>query len=324
MIVSCDWGTSSFRLRLVEATTGRVAAELATADGARALAAPGLTAAQRAGVFHDLLQCRLGELVARTGIDADGLPVFISGMASSSIGWRELPYTPLPVDVDGGGLLTAALPDLACGGAVLPVTLISGLRTAGDVLRGEEMEIVGLLQAPALAACRARALLLLPGTHSKHVRVERERIVGFTTCMTGELFSLLAEHSVLAHSVRDDGGPADPAGEDDAFAEGVADAGRQPLPRALFRVRTRQLLDGAPAALNRAYLDGLLLGSEAHGLRAELPADCPVLLCAAGRVAARYARALALLGLSCLTPPAELVAHAVPLGHLAVARRLFG
>ncbi|WP_425414851.1 2-dehydro-3-deoxygalactonokinase, partial [Promicromonospora kroppenstedtii] len=39
---------------------------------------------------------------------------------------------------------------------------------------------------------------MLPGTHSKWVRLDGGRVTGFTTAMTGELYGLLMGDSILA------------------------------------------------------------------------------------------------------------------------------
>ena len=61
-----------------------------------------------------------------------------------------------------------------------------------DVMRGEETQLVG-----AVAADEASVLAVLPGTHSKWARVDRGRVVDFTTYMTGELYGVLLSHSIL-------------------------------------------------------------------------------------------------------------------------------
>src|SRR5262245_50327874 len=89
--VSCDWGTSNFRLRLVQ--KGSVNGEVRTEDGTAKLAAqPG----DRAEAFRSTLARGLEQLKAPATA-----PVVISGMASSSIGWKELPYAKLPFSLDG-------------------------------------------------------------------------------------------------------------------------------------------------------------------------------------------------------------------------------
>ena len=78
--------------------------------------------------------------------------------------------------------------------------LAPGLRhdpadAAPDVMRGEEIQIAGALVAqPAWAV---RACIVLPGTHSKWVRLEDGRVVAFETHLTGELYAVLRQHSIL-------------------------------------------------------------------------------------------------------------------------------
>jgi len=121
-------------------------------------------------------------------------------MASSSVGWRELPYAKTPFPLDGSGVrsdeLTWSKPEW-----LGPVHLISGVATACDMMRGEETEIIGLMSEASLASQRNRSLLILPGTHSKHVWIEDQSVVEFRTFMTGELFEVLGQQSLLKASV---------------------------------------------------------------------------------------------------------------------------
>ena len=105
--------------------------------------------------------------------------------------------------------------------------------------------------------------------------------------MTGELFALLSERSILRHSV-DDGW------DDAAFGDGVRGGADGALAR-LFAVRAASLLDPPGAGAGRARLSGLLIGAEvAHALRDAPPG--PVHLVGAGGLAAHYAAALRLFG----------------------------
>jgi len=324
-ILSCDWGTSSFRLRLVETADGRTIAATRTGDGAAAIAGRTAAGPERADAFRDVLAAAVGDLARATGGSLDAAAILVSGMAGSSIGWSELPYAPLPVGVDGEAFLreTVARLPLPGGPARTPVILISGLSTGTDVLRGEETEIAGLLSHPDYAAFRERTTVVLPGTHSKHVRVRDGMIVGFDTYMTGELFSVLAAYSVLSHSVALPAGDAAEDGGTEHFLRGVKDARRTPPARALFRVRTRDILDRLPAAANRAYLTGLLVGAEAWALAEAVPHDEPVLLCAAGPAAVPYARACAAAGLGdrLVCVPPETAGQTAARGHAAIRRR---
>jgi 2-dehydro-3-deoxygalactonokinase len=238
--VSCDWGTSHFRLRLV----GQGEGEIRTDEGVATLAATGEDRAER---FRTTLARGLAKLQA-----PDNLPIVISGMASSSIGWKELPYARIPFALDGGNAVWHRMDDRTF--------LISGLRSDSDILRGEETQALGLVHTlgPELPA---RAVFILPGTHSKHMDAEAGRITDFRTYMTGELFAVLSRNSVLRHST-DPEAPFDRA----AFVEGAEQSQRQPLPSALFRVRTRHVLDRQEVPSNTSFLSGLLIGSELAGL----------------------------------------------------------
>jgi len=178
------------------------------------------------------------------------------------------------------------------------------------VMRGEETQVLGLLdQLPG----DGPHTLCLPGTHSKWIRVEGGRITGFHTAMTGELFALLTQHSLL-------GALMDKEADDDeaAFAQGLAASrGAGGLPNQLFSVRTRGLfgeLDGAAAP---SYLSGLLIGHELNGLA---PASGTVHLIGSAGLTRRYERALAARGLSAVAHAEALTARGLHV--LARARGL--
>ncbi|MBI3855862.1 MAG: 2-dehydro-3-deoxygalactonokinase [Planctomycetes bacterium] len=268
--VSCDWGTSNFRLRRVE--QGAVKGEVRTDEGTAKLAGlPG----DRAEAFRSTLARGLEQLKA-----PDSAPVVISGMASSSIGWKELPYAKLPFSLDGRDAVWEKIDGR--------VHLISGLRSETDVLRGEETETLGLV-ATLGREMPFEAVFVLPGTHSKHLDVNPGGIAVFRTYMTGELFDVLARQSLLRHSTD----PAAPF-ERAAFLEGVEESVKRPLPSSLFRVRTRQVLDKRSVPSNTSFLSGLLIGAELAALRGS---DVPVVVAAGERLRTSYGAAGEALGL---------------------------
>ncbi len=296
--VSCDWGTTNFRLRLAGLEAGP---EVRTDEGAARLAAAG---ADRAEAFRSVIRRGLAEL----GAPPDW-PVVISGMASSSIGWRELPYAGLPFALDGSNAVTERV-----DGRHL---LVSGICGGSEMLRGEETQALGLaaLLGPELPA---NATLVLPGTHSKHLTLGAGAVTAIRTFMTGELFDLLTRHSVLRHSTAPGGGL-----DSVALAEGVAESQRQPLAAALFRVRTRQVLDRCPPAANTSFLSGLLIGAE---LAALASSSAPLIIAAGGDLCPAYAAAAAVLGMgdrvrAVDSAPLTTLGQQVLLGRLAPASR---
>lgn len=271
-LIGIDWGTTSFRAWRMGAG-GKVLE--AVGDGPGILAAGALP-----GGFRQALQDRIGGWL-------DGAPVIASGMITSRNGWVETPYLPLPLDA-------AALAD--------SLTLHDGIHfvtgavsdpdgPAPDVMRGEETEIIG-----HLAGGGADGLFVLPGTHSKWARARGGRITAFRTVMTGEVFAVLRDHSILGRLIQP--GP----GDEDAFRRGV-EAGWQDgaLLGRIFSARTLALLDRLAPQDIADYLSGLLIGDEvAQGAR---DAGGPVTIIGRGDLAARYRIALDMMGIAAVIAP---------------------
>jgi 2-dehydro-3-deoxygalactonokinase len=252
---SCDWGTTNLRVRIVR--DDAVIKELRTEQGASTLKSP--------EEFRTALGAAMDSLGATK-------PVVISGMAGSSIGWKELPYARLPFRLDGSD---------AVADEIEPNTfLISGVRSEDDVMRGEETELLGL------EIGQEEAVVILPGTHSKHCVLRNGAMVSFRTFMSGELHALLSSHGILRQSVA-------PGWDEAAFLEGINASIREPLTSSLFKVRTRSLLHGKGPESNGSFLSGLLIGSELSAL----PEGVPLILAAAGSIAAPYRLAFRALGL---------------------------
>ncbi|MEA1950850.1 MAG: 2-dehydro-3-deoxygalactonokinase, partial [Planctomycetota bacterium] len=294
--INCDWGTTRFRLRLVNGATGDTLARLRADDGVAALALRA-SGEDRAALFRDTLQGHVQTLGTRTDMDVNRIPIVISGMAGSSIGWRELPYAKLPFALDGKDALWQDLnnasdqQDQAWHGA--SVYLFSGLRGDQDVLRGEETQVIGAAQLPQVAPLVDDAIILLPGTHSKHIEVVDRRIKDFHTHITGELYHTLRHYGSLQHSTESssdhDDEPLLLAGPTlEAFCEGLDQSTKASLSANLFRVRSRQLLDGCEPSSNSAFLSGLLIGCEVLALRHQWPGRRPLVLCAGRRLSEPY------------------------------------
>ena len=176
----------------------------------------------------------------------------ICGMAGARQGWREAPYAAVP-----------------CAPSHAPLRFVSG-RTAvhilpglsqanpADVMRGEETQIAGFLaRNPGWDG-----VICLPGTHTKWAHVSAGEVVSFQTFMTGEMFALLAGHSVLRHGLT-------PGRDPEAFAGAVADAMSKPATVAaqLFRLRAEGLLNDLAPTVAYARASGLLIGAELAGAK---------------------------------------------------------
>jgi 2-dehydro-3-deoxygalactonokinase len=246
-------------------------------------------------------------------------------MAGSSIGWREVPYAHVPYPLDGSGSRVETLPPIEHERGRHEVWLLGGLKTSGDVMRGEETEVLGLLADPGLSRHRAACLLVLPGTHSKHVTVREDAVRDFTTYMTGELFADLQEVGILRHSIARSSAAGEPALEEQpALEEALRLGARHSLTRglsgALFQVRTNALLGGMDPLRNRWFLSGVLLGAEARDAIERSPPGLPIVLAAGKAFSRAYAVAFETVGGGdrLVTVAPEIVESSVPRGQAVV------
>lgn len=253
-LIAIDWGTTSFRAALLDGTG-------AILD--RRSAAAGILQVQDRA-FAAVARSELGSWLERW----PGLPLYASGMIGSRQGWVEVPYVPCPAGL--GEVAAAVVRHEADGLALSFVPGLSRTDAAGvpDVMRGEEVQVLGI------AGDARDGLVVLPGTHSKWVRVAQGRIVAFHTFMTGELYAALKGHTILGRLMR---GEAEDAA---AFARGVRRGAEEPaLGHALFSVRTLPLMGLLPETGVASYLSGLLIGAEIAGglgLAGTVPAEVPV------------------------------------------------
>lgn len=277
-LIAIDWGTSSFRAWLLGAG-GTVIDEIPS--GAGILAVPG-------GDFEAALESALSPWV-----EQNALPMIASGMITSRNGWVETSYLPLPLDA--GALAHSIVPHkTALGRKIHFVTGAVRNPDHGlpDVMRGEETEIIGHLSQSGASD----GLFVLPGTHSKWAVVSAGRVEHFETCMTGETFALLRQHSILGRLMTD--GP----GNDTAFRQGV-EAGRMKgaLLARLFSARSLALMGRLDGSQIVDYLSGVLIGDE---VSSTWDGQSTVTIIGRGDLAERYHIALTQIGAEAeIAPP---------------------
>jgi 2-dehydro-3-deoxygalactonokinase len=294
LFISCDWGTSTFRLRLVDKDNQQVLTEVTNQQGIAATFEEWKNAGSpdRLSFYRAFLGRQMDHLQAQAPHPLKELPVILSGMASSGLGMMELPYKAVPFGMTGEDLDRVSIPPAA--DFPHQILLVSGIRTADDVMRGEEVQLVG---CPPPAQLEER-MYLFPGTHSKHVWVRDGQAIGFTTYMTGEFFHLLSTKSVLAGSVSG-ASQATAAGQAEnpspAFERGVKASINSSLLHTSFLVRTNQLFGRWSETENFNYLSGLLIGEELKHLAELHP---PVTVVSTGRLAGYYQAACGQLGIT--------------------------
>ncbi|GAA0548533.1 2-dehydro-3-deoxygalactonokinase [Chitinophaga japonensis] len=318
--LSCDWGTSSFRLRWVRVPDLVILAEQRSREGIAATwqawqAAARQDAAARWQFYLDAVTPAIAAMEQHTGPVPAQAPLIISGMASAAIGMMELPYATLPFAVNGAD----AVVHRARATAAFPrdVLLLSGVRSEEDVMRGEETQLAGCIMEDHDTA---EGIFIFPGTHSKHIQVQQGQVRSFRTYMTGELFDLLRRHSVLKETVAGLEALPPPALHS-TFSEGVKAGAAGNLLHTAFGVRARYLLGDTTKAANLDYLSGLLIGTELQALQ-QAPAH--IYLCGGAHLQAAYAMALQVLELAprATVFPTQWAEEAVIRGQYKIFRQL--
>lgn len=300
-LIAIDWGTSSLRAVVMD-RQGSIVDRLSSSDGVMAM-----VGRDYGSVFQSLFRGWLERWPQAV--------ILASGMVGSRQGWQEAPYVACP----------ASFEDLARGFVTIPLAegqalgLVPGLvsRTgdaAPDVMRGEEAQVFGALKLSG----REDGVFVLPGTHSKWVSVANGRILRFHSFMTGEIYGLLKQHSILGRLMPQNGeAPFARAAFEAGSALSLGSAGGALL-NSLFSVRTQGLFERFRPEELPSYLSGLLIGEEireAIAVLGERPA-LPVQLICRPDLAHPYQLALAQAGLE-----SGVIEDAAFAGLFEIARR---
>lgn len=326
LILSCDWGTSSFRLSLVDIRIHKVISTVHNQKGTLSTFNEWKILGQPHGIsrkdyYLGQLKREIVSLLNQTSFLLETIPIVISGMACSSVGIQELPYAPLPFSIDGSDVISSHL-DCPKG---LPngVLLISGISNNIDVMRGEETQIIGLAALQDMKPSDA-TLYIFPGTHSKHIIVQNNKIIDFHTYMTGELFAIMQQHSILKESVSK---PEDTwilnKRNKEAFCLGVEQSADINLLRTFFSVRVNQLFNRLDTKSNFFYLSGLLIGTELRSIPGK--ADVRIMLCAGQQVHILYELAVKKIGLitNLSTVSPDIMSTASVEGHIKIYKEIY-
>lgn len=255
--ISCDWGTSNFRLRLVNFSNLVIIEEIKTDKGVKSLfkAFQAQKELDRQTFFLNYLYSQI-ELLPK---EHQHHLIVSAGMVSSRIGLLELDYAEMPFNGDGNNLI---LKHLEIENKI-NLLIISGVKDTNGMMRGEEVQAIGLENE---LKKYDDAVLLLPGTHSKHLIYKNGYYTALKSFMTGELFEILSQKSILSNSIiKEDKENI----SETSFLKGVKLGSQGKLAESLFSIRAKDLFGTTTKEDNYFYLSGLLLGDELAYLKNE-------------------------------------------------------
>ncbi len=297
MLIAIDWGTTSFRAYLFDSNEMIIDTLSASA---------GIMQVDDNG-FEDVFYTQTGDWLEKY----PNTPVIASGMITSKQGWIETPYLPCPASLDD---LSKNLTRHATskGDRIYFVPGVCQKKPVPNIMRGEETQMAGLKSEKWMTA-------VLPGTHSKWIRMEGDTIQYFSTFMTGELFAALTQHTILGRLLT--------AGEDpDGFVLGVREGFSSSeeaggILSKLFGARAMPLLELMSPDAIKDYISGLLLGTEIQeAVKSGFGLDVSPVICGSADLVKRYNKALGICGIRTEPGPDNLAAFG--LFRIAAAAKL--
>jgi 2-dehydro-3-deoxygalactonokinase len=238
--VGINWGSSNLRAYLIDE-------EGITIDVIERSA--GVTTLDKSGIVSELNQIR------KTWPNTEA--TYLSGMIGSPSGWKEAPYVQCQV-----GLKSIADELIGADIGEHSVSIVPGVRCVTgwgdpDIMRGEEMEILGLLSLePGLN--QQDSFMVLPGTHTKWAITSSGEIKEFFTSMSSEIFDHLSRAGLLSSVMTKE------AEADASFIAGVTRGAKDgaALGRLLFGVRAKVIGGNLDIGQSASYARGLLIGAE--------------------------------------------------------------
>ena len=241
--IAVDWGSSNLRVWALD-KRHQVLDSFSSSDGMLSL---------ETGEFEPLLSEQISNWIA----DDVNIPVLCCGMVGAKQGWLEAPYATVPYNL----MQETDSVKVICSDNRLDVRILGGLKQnyPADVMRGEETQIRGFLSVFSDFS----GIVCLPGTHTKWVHVSAGEVVSFRTFISGELFALMSEYSVLKHSVNSDGWI------DQEFKSAVSESISNPqkIFSDFFKLRADDLLNKVAKSVLRSRLSGYIIGAELAGAK---------------------------------------------------------
>ncbi|MDT3314469.1 2-dehydro-3-deoxygalactonokinase [Pseudomonas sp. rhizo66] len=300
-LIALDWGTTSLRAYKL-AAGGVVLEQRALSSGIMQL--PKTPRIINGRECADGFELAFDEACG-DWLDAQpNLPVIACGMVGSAQGWREAAYCETPANVANLGNSLQTVVSLR-GTVVHIVPGVIQRSRLPNVMRGEETQVLGVLQNLPVEAGND-LLIGLPGSHSKWVEVVDGCITHFDTFMTGEVFAVLSEHSILGRTQQHSA-----TFDSQAFDRGLQIAqsaeGELGVLSTLFSARTLGLTGELGPTAQADYLSGLMIGHELAALatvqrRRRNNTNLPsIILIGNAQLCARYSRGLDACGFANVT-----------------------
>lgn len=191
--------------------------------------------------------------------------IYMSGMATSCNGIFETDYMNVPVSVKKYaqdityhdnetfqrkiGYLT--------GLAVRPVPegVLSNIEQFNNV-RGEEIELFGIIRSYQTIYKDKIVATIMPGSHTHILFSQNDQIIDILSCIGGEFFAAIAEHTIIKASVTSNPEVI----KEDALKCGFEALRKYGVNRAIYMIRELELFSNVNTEEKDSFLEGVING----------------------------------------------------------------
>ncbi len=248
--IAVDGGTTTTRVILVK--DYKMADTIKVHAGARANM-------ENENLLKNALKDAVQQILSRNNLtESDVSRILASGMITSEFGLLKLDhiFTPAGIPELHKNMHEQIFPEISS----VPFVFVRGVKTkadsfeCADMMRGEETELMGILNADY-----GKCVYVLPGSHSKIIETDESgKITDFATMLTGEMIASLSQYTILKDAVD----LSTESFDESYLLKGYACAKKDGLNKALFKTRILKNLYKATAEETYSFFIGAVLCDE--------------------------------------------------------------
>ncbi len=152
-------------------------------------------------ILKNEIKNAISEILKNNNLTTGDIEVVLAaGIITSEFGLYNLPHITAPSGVEdlSRGIKRVQIPEITD----IPFVFIPGVKTvckdlaSADMMRGEECEVMGIM-----AEGECADVYILPGSHSKIIKMKNGKITEFKTMLTGEMIYSLSQYTILKDAV---------------------------------------------------------------------------------------------------------------------------
>lgn len=207
-------------------------------------------------------------LLVKNGLEDTGISgIYASGMITCPFGVKEVPHLTTPVSVEKlyNGIYVHYESEylkrninLIRGAKTIDEGFTATLDNIPDVnnMRGEEIEIFGVLSELSDDLKFGSIALFLPGSHTHVAYIKSGALQDMLSTFSGELFYAISKDTILSSSVQSENDGLD----EEAVLLGYKHLKEKGFNRALYMVHATKIFNACDNFRRRSYLEGVITG----------------------------------------------------------------